>query len=101
MALGGRSKGNGKKYTGAITKDTKETQASGCQLQTPIALKQLVLNEFLELSESSIQKSNPFGRLLRIPGQYAPVYERFVPVYRAGIFLCHFLSICLPEPSIR
>ena len=71
------------KYTGAIT---KETQVSGCQLETLIALKQLVLNEFLELIESSIQNSNPSRRLLTISGQYAPVYERFVPVYGAGIF---------------
>ena len=90
----------GEKYTGAITKETKETQASGCQLETLIALKQLVLNEFLELIESSIQNSNPSRRLLTISGQYAPVYERFVPVYRAGIFLFYFLSISQPFRGI-
>ena len=104
MALGGRSKRNGKKYTDAITKETKETQASGCQLETLIALKHLVLNEFLELIESSIQNSNPSRRLLTVSGQYAPVYERFVPVYGAGIFFSimfgypnHFMESALKD----
>ena len=53
------------------------------------SLKHLVLNEFLELSESSIHFSNASGRFLSISDEFSGDYQVFEADYPAGLFFFH------------
>ena len=65
---------------------------------TTLSLNQLVLSEFLELSESSIYFSNASGRFLSIPDKKLPEYEVLVLEYPAGIFFS-FISMDITTNS--
>ena len=59
----------------------------------PFSLKHLVLNEFLELSESSIHFSNASGRFLSNSDEFSGDYEVFEADYPAGLCFSTDLGI--------